>query len=783
MAGLKNASGLDTSQQAPEVDPDFQPGFVRADWTLFRTLETLGQKAGVRRALLPGLVVKELVDNALDVCGACTYGRLEPNGFFVQDEGPGLDPAQIATLFSINRSLVSSKALRRPTRGALGNGLRVVVGAVVASGGSLVVETRGQSMRVVVHDDGHATATATPVAPRLGTRVEVHLGPSLPIDSTAFYWAHRAVMLAKGGEGYTGQPSPHWYDSDAFYELCQAARERSARELVAELDGCSGAKAGRIAAPYLNRPARSLSRQETDALLATAQAQARPVRPERLGAVGKLSELPSGYGRELGTFAVHSGRGGCVATIPFVVEAWAAPAEQARVRAQVNRTPVTTDMHTHYEKGTQTLWGGGLRVVVQSGRQPAAVWFNVTAPYIPITNDGKGPDLARAELTQALDAAINTAVRGGKRAVAALRGGEERPRTQRDVILGALDAAIEKTSDGGTRRFAQRQLWYAVRPALLEAFGKEPNYDTFTAVITDHEAATGKDIPGMYRAVRGVLYHPHAGTEIPLGTREVERYRRPEWTFNKILYIEKEGFVSNLREDGWPERHDCALVTCQGFASRAVRDVLDLLGETDEPLTFFCVHDADGPGTKIYEALQEETRARGRRKVEIINLGLDPAEAVEMGLQVEPVERKGGERVPVASYVDAEWTEWLQRHRVELNAMPPAQFIAWLDSKMEAHDEGKVIPPAPVLRATLATAVHEELRTTITERILREAEAETQIAAAIEASEATIEAHAAELGELVADALDEDPEEQWREPLVRLGAEIANDNDNDGGAQ
>ena len=57
----------------------------------------------------------------------------------------------------------------------------------------------------------------------------------------------------------------------------------------------------------------------------------------------------------------------------------------------------------------------------------------------------------------------------------------------------------------------------------------------------------------------------------------------------------------------WPERHDCALLTSKGYASRAARDVLDLLGDTDEPLTFYCLHDADGPGTMIYQTLQEGT--------------------------------------------------------------------------------------------------------------------------------------------------------------------------------
>ena len=129
------------------------------------------------------------------------------------------------------------------------------------------------------------------------------------------------------------------------------------------------------------------------------------------------------------------------------------------------------------------------------------------------------------------------------------------------------------------------------------------------------------------------LYHPHTGEQTYRWARDPsEAYQRPAWTFNKILYCEKEGFFPILIDAQWPERHDCALLTSKGYASRAARDVLDLLGDGDEPLTFYCIHDADGPGTMIYQTLQEATKARPGRRVEIVNLGLEPGEALDMGL-------------------------------------------------------------------------------------------------------------------------------------------------------
>ena len=124
---------------------------------------------------------------------------------------------------------------------------------------------------------------------------------------------------------------------------------------------------------------------------------------------------------------------------------------------------------------------------------------------------------------------------------------------------------------------------------------------------------------------------PHSGETITLGTLMVENYERPVWSFNKLLYIEKEGAQEALRQDGWLERHDCAVMSSKGFSTRAARDLIDKLAEHDEPIQVFCAHDADASGTMIYQTLQEATRARGARKIEIVNIGLEPWEAVDDG--------------------------------------------------------------------------------------------------------------------------------------------------------
>ena len=168
---------------------------------------------------------------------------------------------------------------------------------------------------------------------------------------------------------------------------------------------------------------------------------------------------------------------------------------------------------------------------------------------------------------------------------------------------------------------------------------KELQIGNFLGILDDYENEHG-EIALMYREPRGSITHPHRNETITLGTLMVEQYERPAWCYNKLLYIEKEGAQEALKQDRWPERHDCAVESSKGYGSRAAKDLIDKLVEHDEPIEVFCAHDADAYGTMIYQTLQEETRARGARKIKIINIGLEPWQAVEMRLEVETVEEK-----------------------------------------------------------------------------------------------------------------------------------------------
>lgn len=743
--------------------------FDRTDVSLFRNLATLAQKAGVPERDLPKLALKELADNALDAGGRVTFHHDDEARTWVIDDGPGIDGTdeEIAALFSFGRVLRSSKLLRLPTRGAMGNGIRVVVGLVLCSGGALVVRTGGRELTLVPQDNGDTVVRSS--APWTGAGTEI--GVSFGADDDLLDWAMVAADHV-GLDSYKGASSPYWYDSDSFFELCAASPPGlSVRGLVERLDGCSGRKAGTIAEPFLNRLARAMTRADAEALLSRARDAAKEVTPKRLGLVGEQPRF-EGYGKAAGVVQV-SGRneGTYRARVPVVVEAWAIgrPNGRTGVTLLVNRTRAAAAVEAyHYGRHLQVSGCHYAGETLSTGGNAYALEINIQTPHMPVTSDGKAPNLG--PFKEMLDSAVRLAVARAKTAagiVPEARDSGWKP-TFKSSVLDHLDEAIAIVSGDGRYAFNLRNLYYQVRPLVMLEVGKL-SYATFTNIITDRENDDAP-IPGLYRNERGVLIHPHTGEAIPLGTLSVAKYERPAWNFNKVLYIEKEGQFRSMRDEKWPERHDCALMTSQGFASRAARDLIDALGDSDEPVEIFCVHDADAFGTKIYEALQEATRARPERRVQIVNLGLERAEAESMGLTCEDLEASKHVK-PTAAYVSDEDHVWYQTHRYELNTMPPAKFIAWLDAKM-AGRLGKVVPPADVVADRLRADLEERIRERETERILEEAGIDDIVAAALDGIEPLVARTIRTLPRTIKTALGRKQDDAWTDVVARAADEL-----------
>jgi hypothetical protein len=260
-----------------------------ADFLDVRALES---QTGQPRDRFGDVVVKELLDNALDACetvGVAPEITLAvaadggPQLVTVEDNGDGI-PAEVVGCILDYTTLTSDKALyRSPCRGAQGNALKTIIGIPPALGvrEPVIIEAQGVRHEITVGLDlagnvkvGHEQEAS----PRTeGTRVAVPLPTWL--DFRADRWVrgyalvnpHATFTVDRGAEaseiykatadlGFrkplpTDPTSPHWYDDAAFARLIGglAARgdDRPLGEFIREFRGLSStAKARRIAAGF-----------------------------------------------------------------------------------------------------------------------------------------------------------------------------------------------------------------------------------------------------------------------------------------------------------------------------------------------------------------------------------------------------------------------------------------------------------------------------------------------------------------------------------------------------
>ncbi|MBI5055527.1 MAG: hypothetical protein HZB61_02775 [Nitrospirae bacterium] len=738
----------------------------REHWTLFRTLQGLKQVIGVDIHLLPKLVAKELTDNALDASSHCETGLLEGNGFFVEDYGKGISGTdeEIASLFSINRPLRSTKYYRMPTRGAVGNGSRVIAASVLVSEGTLKVMTRGRCLQLFPQfDAGETLYRQTGNYNKTGTRIEVTL-PNFNLNNV-FEWSNKAIQLNRGNR-YKGKTSPHWYDFDFFYELVKSSPDDlTVARFVEEFDSLSGDIKWKIAEEFNVKKVKKLNRVDIERLQLRMRKLAKPVSTERLGLVGDIEGFDV-YHKTHGNFEIRLEEQMSQPIVPYVLEVWVKNSDKFRSTFCVNRTPVTGNVNTHVYPQDVWLFGCGIdcRANVKT---PKEILVNVITPYMPITSDSKAPDFSA--LNDKIGAAITAAIKKSK---SKQSNPKQKKISQKQVVLDNLDVAMIKSSDNYLYRYSQRQIYYVARAIVNRELGKDLTYKNFIKIITGHEAEKGSELRNIYRDDRGVLYHPHLKETITLGTLSVENYKTPEWTFNKIIYCEKEGFIEILKSAKWPEKHDCALLTSKGYSTGAARDVLDLIGESDEELLFFCIHDADIDGTLIYQSLVEATRIRPQRKVRVVNLGLEAEEGLDMGLQVETLKKKQPKNC--ADYVSVRWQKWYKSNRIELNAMDTPTFIKWLDKKMEDYANGKLIPPDHILSNEFESKGEQKIKDKVRDKLIREAKIEERTEEILKQifPKFKEKLRLEELKATVKKKLSDNPYLQWKKPISDVVDEI-----------
>jgi DNA topoisomerase VI subunit B len=310
----------------------------------------LSALAGVPASAFASVVLKELIDNALDACetvGAVPAVEVEAHyedgaiSLTVSDNGPGLPPEVVRRVLDYNVRVSDKAAYRSPTRGAQGNALKTIIGIPYALGvrEPIVISARGVRHTITPSIDpagnvriSHEERNVQPSDS--GTTVELKATPGWVADTPIEHWAqdfdalhwvrsfvafnpHAAFRYrgnstgAEEAETYKStrenikkyvpsQPtSPHWYSGESLKVLVFshiAAAERGGKDLplgtfVRQFAGLTSTAKAKVVCSHLPWVSHlsdfKEDPQHVHLLLAAMKAETKPPKASALGYVGQ----------------------------------------------------------------------------------------------------------------------------------------------------------------------------------------------------------------------------------------------------------------------------------------------------------------------------------------------------------------------------------------------------------------------------------------------------------------------------------------------------------------
>jgi len=655
------------------------------------TVRELQAQTGQLAENFAKVVLKELVDNALDACetaGVTPEITIEISGqdtiaMAVSDNGPGLPPETIRRILNFSTRTSDKAAYRSPSRGAQGNALKTILGIPQAIGSQepVIIESQGVrhtikaridpagNLQIHQHQDvfdcqGTRVAVTLPSADQIFSQMWwgkafALLNPHALVrirqfddrtehanfeDSKTWKIYHPTVSFPRSWRKWlpTDLTSVHWYDLDSLKRLLfshigasqNGDRDFTLREFVRQFRGLSGSGKAKLVCdqfPAISRLSDFASNESlVEDLLVAMRRQSTAPSPQVLGTVDEphlLRCFQKWYGVKRHWYKKVADQ---IGDIPFVFEVLVAETERdGDLYHGVNFSPTYDDPLSgnslrspeFYARSFRDFLCNGHASPIDSdeyGSPRTAAAIHLVCPALEFLDRGKTrvkiPSSMAEAISKALWGAVKTFYKEGEarrrdaakaqratynRLVEQHRNNEW---SQKDAVFQVLPKAIANATGDGQYPVSARNLYYQVRPLLQDYTDRELDYNYFSqSLLVQYQEQHGST-QGLYYDPRGVLYEPHTGKAVPLGTREVESYQFPDWLFNKILYVEKKGLLPILQAAKLAERYDMAIVAGEGYASEAGRLLFDTASK-NQGYQLFVLHDADPHGYNICRPL------------------------------------------------------------------------------------------------------------------------------------------------------------------------------------
>jgi DNA topoisomerase VI subunit B len=415
----------------------------------FCSRKELVAQSGHEPDVWPLVILKELVDNALDACEEAGLHpeidvQVEPGAITVTDNGPGIPSDTVTDILDFSSRVSSREAYVAPDRGAQGNALKTILAmpfVLDGAAGHVEIRAHGLCHRIAFTVD---VLRQTPVIDHCCEPCDVRNGTSITVawpesggsilvgaeqrflqiaDDYTWLNPHLALNVTWLGERSGARatdlswrkwrPSdptcPHWYTPQHLERLIAAylthdmehARERTVREFVSEFRGLSGSlkqKAVLQAASLQRAPLTvlceggTIDRSTVERLLDAMIAYTRPVKPEALGIIGRdhLHARFESVGCEMASFQYRQVRRTDF-RLPWVLEAafaWCPELTGRRLITGVNWSPGIVNPFRALGP-----WRQSLDTVLSQQRadrdEPVVVLLHLACPRVEYTDRGK----------------------------------------------------------------------------------------------------------------------------------------------------------------------------------------------------------------------------------------------------------------------------------------------------------------------------------------------------------------------------------------------------------
>jgi len=707
------------------------------------TPKELEKKMGVPQGYWPSVILKELVDNALDAIEASIIKQVtieySKNGLCIFDSGEGLNLDNIKSIYNFDVFASNRRHKITPSRGKQGIGLKAVIGICFIEGYDILwhmndgkirkatidplsinrdqinmqLIEQGESIRHGVEIDGVSIRTGiiqTAVSKYAQCNPDVSF--TISIDGNETVYPARSSAVNKISE-----TSLSFYNFSDFSGLIGTENpSRTYKSVLKEYFGTRVMNASRIKAKIADLDDSTMRR---DFEMLRAEQKTKPYTLLRKHLLGYVHTIETYFRVEDELFP-------CI--IEFSIERIEPNSDEPQIICFINNSITYFEAESIvFDRYFYNITNPKKKVLAKDLLELLQDFPNYTFNFHFITPCPKFQDNGKTELdiTDFIDELVDKLRKVLNKDKKQHSGSSEETKSQAIWANKYMTDAFMIASSNAKDPILARQMYYKLRELVMrenptwETKGtyKRFTQDWLTQWLNENEQYEHL----VYFADRGNFYAD--GTQTALGTANVRQYEYSvntkdnmfhingglysnvfiddkdfsvEYKYDKVLYIEKTGYDHLLRAAKVDEKYNLIIVSGMGYSTRAVKNLLRFLQQ--KGLKIYCLHDLDIYGVQIFNSMQK-ANVKFKHDIVIEDLGITLEDVAQYNIvpdkekpdnNKKSVEKFKAKKERIAKLEDRKLRQFFDKgdyiQRVEINHFTTQQILEIIDRKLGGYN-------------------------------------------------------------------------------------------------